>query len=77
LRERMARLGTALALALTFGVMGATGVALAGHDTSTTPVPLADPRTTPAVTPTLTVPVPFSKAVAQAVLSRSRLQPHS
>jgi hypothetical protein len=36
LRKRIAGTGTALVLAITFGVMGTTGIAIAGGGTTTT-----------------------------------------
>jgi hypothetical protein len=41
LRTRIAGAGTALVLAITFGVMGATGFALAGGDKTTATTPAA------------------------------------
>jgi len=65
LRNRIAITVIALTLALTFGVMGATGFALAVEDT-TSSVPPPSAQATPAVGPTLTVPVPVSAAAPAA-----------
>ena len=64
MRNRILNAGTTLALALTLGVAGMTGVALAGED-DTPPPPAEVPTTTvtvpvevPGPTTTVTVPVP-------------------
>jgi hypothetical protein len=64
LRKRIAATGTALVLAVTFGVMGATGIALARGDGTT--------ATTPAETEMLTVPVPTTQTFTQPVTVPSK-----
>jgi hypothetical protein len=49
-RKRIAGTGAALVLAITFGVMGATGVGLAVGDTSTAATMTATPAETQAAT---------------------------
>jgi hypothetical protein len=68
LRKRIAGTGTALLLAITFGVMGTTGIALVGRD----PTVEMTTATTPAETQT--VPVPLAGSGIHRLHVRSSIQ---
>jgi hypothetical protein len=68
LRKRIARTAIALLLAITFGVMGTTGIALIGGDTT-----IATTSTT-TLTETQTVPVPVAGGWIHRLHVRSSIQ---
>jgi hypothetical protein len=68
LRKRIARTGTALLLAITFGVMGITGIALVGGDTTT------ETTTTTSPAETQTVPVRLAGGGIHRLHVRSSIQ---
>jgi hypothetical protein len=67
LRKRLAVTGRALLLAITFGVMGTTGIALVGGDTTIE-------TTTTAPAETQTVPVPLAGGGIHRLHVRSSIQ---